>query len=406
MTTTQVAAAKSRTTMPLTVYVLGLGIFAMVTSELQVSGLMPVMAQGLDVPIPKIGYLISFYAFAMAVGGPLLAIALLKLRHKTSLMVLFVTFVIGEALAAVSQGYVVMVLARIITGAVSGAFFGVALAVCVEVVDEKLRGRATSIVLGGLMVGTVLGLPGANLIGQHWGWRASFWTVTVLTAVVGLITAATVPALEKQEARSLREETAELKRPRLWAVFSTSTLVIGATYAAFSYFTPILKQVTGFGDGTVPLLLIAYGVATVIGNNVVGRLADRYTLPVLTFGLVALTVFLTLFGLFADKQLLAVVALLGTGLVGVTMNPALVTRVMRTANGRPLVNTVHTSMITMGVVIGSWAGGLGIGAGYGLRAPLWVGVGLAVLGFLSLVPDLIAGRRARPAAEPLPDAAP
>ncbi|GAA3189398.1 MFS transporter [Streptomyces ramulosus] len=386
--------------MPLTVYVLGLGIFAMVTSELQVSGLMPVMARGLDVPIPQIGYLISYYAFAMAVGGPLLAVALLRLRHKSGLMVLFALFVLGEALAAASPGYAVMVLARIVTGAVSGAFFGVALAVCVEVADEKLRGRATSLVLGGLMVGTVLGLPGANLIGQHWGWRASFWTVTALTAVVGLITAATVPALEKQEARSLREETAELKRPRLWAVFSTSTLVIGATYAAFSYFTPILKQVTGFGDGTVPLLLIAYGVATVIGNNVVGRLADRHTLPVLTAGLIALTAFLTLFGLLADQPVPAVVALLGTGLVGVTMNPALVTRVMRTANGRPLVNTVHTSMITMGVVIGSWAGGLGIGAGYGLRAPLWVGATLAVLGFLSLLPDLITARRIRRATDP------
>ncbi|MGI5469304.1 MFS transporter [Streptomyces sp. CA-132043] len=404
--TTPTKAPAGRATLPLTVYVLGLGIFAMVTSELQVSGLMPVMAQGLGVPIPRIGYLISYYAFAMAVGGPVLALLLLRLRHKTSLMVLFLTFVIGEALAATASGYPVMILARIITGAVSGAFFGVALAVCVEVVDERLRGRATSIVLGGLMVGTVLGLPGANLIGQHWGWRASFWAVTVLTALVGLVTAATVPMLERQESRSLREETAELKRPRLWAVFSTSTLVIGATYAAFSYFTPILKQVTGFGDAVVPLLLIAYGVATLIGNNIVGRLADRYTIPVLAVGLVSLTVFLTVFGLFADARIPAVVALLGTGLVGVTMNPALVTRVMRTANGRPLVNTVHTSMITMGVVLGSWAGGLGISTGFGLRAPLWVGVGLAVLGILSLVPDFVADVRVRRSADTLHAATP
>ncbi|MFE1958627.1 MFS transporter [Streptomyces sp. NPDC059479] len=380
--------------MPLAVYVLGLGIFTMVTSEFLVAGLMPVLATDLDVSIPQIGYLISLYAAAMALGGPVMTLALLKMRRKSALLVLFAIFLVGQAVGALATTYGVMVLSRLVTGTVSAAFFGVSIAVCVEMTAQEVRGRATSVVLSGLMVGTVLGLPASSLIGDHFGWRASFWAVAVLAVVIGIVTLILIPDLPKSEASSARGEMEAFKNLRLWGVFSTSTLVIGATFAAFSYFTPILTDITGFDSSVVPLLLIVYGAATVIGNNVVGRLADRHTIPVLSIGLAALTVLLVLFGLFAQNAIVTVTSLIGIGLVGVTMNPALVTRVMRTANGRPLVNTVHTSFITFGVVVGSWAGGLGISAGYGLRAPLWIGAVMAVLGFATLLPEMSRGKSA------------
>lgn len=384
--------------MPLAVYVLGLGIFALVTSELQVAGMMPEMARGLEVSVPDIGYLISLYALAMAVGGPILTAALLKLPKRTALMVLFGAFVAGEALAALAADYWLVLVARLVTGAVSGAFFGVAIAIAIEISRPEVTGRAVSVVLSGLMAGTVLGLPVASWIGPEFGWRASFWVVAALALVVGLITAGAVPELEGDGTTSVRGEFAVFKNWKLWAVYSTSTLVIGATYAAFSYFTPILSEVTGFSGGQVTGLLVAYGVATIVGNTAVGRLADRHAIPTIAFGLVSLTVLLSVFALLTDNKPVVVAALLGVGLVGVTMNPALVARVMGVANGRPLVNTVHTSCITFGVVIGSWLGGLGIDAGLGLRAPLWIGAVMAVIGLVTLLPDLL--RRSAAVAAP------
>lgn len=76
------------------------------------------------------------------------------------------------------------------------------------------------------------------------------------------------------------------------------------------------------------------------------------------------------------------------GLTGVAMNPAMIARVMNTAGSGTMVNTVHTSFITLGVVIGSSLGGIGISSGYGLVSPLWVGACLAVIGLLSMVPYL------------------
>ncbi|MFE9122971.1 MFS transporter [Streptomyces sp. NPDC007172] len=392
--------------MPRAVYVLALGIFTMVTSEFVVAGLMPQMAEGLDATVPEIGYLITAFALAMAFGGPLLTVAVLRLPQRRALMALFAVFLAGNVLAATATTYTAMLLARIVTGTASQAFFGVALSICAQLTRPEERGRATSVALSGLMLGTLLGMPLSTLIGEHLGWRAAFWAITALTVAAALCTPAGVPRLGRAESGGgFRQELAVFRRPRLWLALATSTCVIGATFSAFSYLNPVLTEVTGFAGGTVPALLIAYGAATVIGNHVVGRLADRYALNVLAAGLALNLFFLTGFALLAQLAVPAVVFMLGIGLVGVTMNPAMVTRVQRIANARPLVNSVHSSFITLGVGIGSSLGGAGV-ARFGLRAPLWLGAALAALGVLSLLPDLIARRRTPELPSPAPQLMP
>ncbi|MFI7439005.1 MFS transporter [Nonomuraea indica] len=383
--------------MPRAVYVLALGIFAMVTSEFAVAGLMPQLAAGLDATIPQIGYLISAFAVAMAAGGPFMTVALLRLRPRTALMTLFAIFLVGNVLAAAAPTYGVMLVARVVTGVAAQAFFGVAVSLTVRLTAPEVRGRAIAMVMNGLMVGTLLGLPLSTFVGERLGWRAAFWAVSALTVLAALSTVRGVPRLERSadDGGGLRAHLGVFRRPGLWLALSTSTLIIGATFSAFSYLNPILTRLTGFGAETVPLLLVAYGAATVAGNLVVGRLADRHTIGVLACGLALNAVFLTGFALLAHVRVPAVLLMLGVGLVGVTMNPAMVTRVQRAGNAGPLVNTVHSSFITLGVIIGSSAGGLAIDAA-GLRAPLWLGGGLAALGLLTLVPELVR----RPAAGP------
>ncbi|MFD5316012.1 MFS transporter [Streptomyces sp. NPDC127098] len=384
--------------MPRAVYVLALGIFAMVTSEFVVAGLMPRLADGLDATVPQVGYLITAFAVAMAVGGPFLTVALLRVTPKNALLLLFAVFLAGNVLAATATDYATMLVARIVTGVASQAFFGVAISLAVRLTRAETRGRAIAVVMNGLMLGTLLGLPLSTLVGERFGWRAAFWVISAIAVVAAATTLVGVPALARaEEEGGFRQELGVFRRPRLWLALSTSTLIIGATFAAFSYLNPILTELTGFATGTVPLLLIAYGAATVVGNTVVGRLADRHAVPVLAAGLGLNAVFLAGFALLAEVPVAAVAFLLGVGLVGVTMNPAMVTRVQRTGNARPLVNTVHSSFITLGVILGSSLGALAIDA-WGLRATLWLGAAMAVLGLLTLLPD--AGRR-RPEEAPM-----
>ncbi|BCQ34358.1 MFS transporter [Erwinia rhapontici] len=380
--------SSSPSRLPAAVYTLGFGVFALVTSEFQVAALMNIMTTDLHITLPMTGYLITVYALAMAIGGPLLALLLLKHPPRRSLLILLTLFIASQALGAVAGSYLPLVIARILTGAVAGAYIGCAVSTGVKLVPEQQIPAAITVVLGGLMIGTVIGLPLASFIGNLAGWRVSFWSVVVITLLALWLTHKTLPSTLAPDDINLKEELRALKNPTLWRAYSTSLLIIGATFAGFSYFTPILSAQTGFSSGQVTGLLLVYGMATVLGNAVVGRLAGRYALPVIACGLLALVGFFALFASFIQLPSVAIACVVGVGLFGVTMNPAMVTRVMGAAGNRQLVNTLHTSMVTFGLMLGSLLGGLSIEYGFGLSAPLWIGAGMALCGLLTLLPDV------------------
>lgn len=377
--------------MPLAVYLLGVTIFVLTTSEFMVAGMMLSLAQAFGVPVAQVGHLISLYALGMVVGGPMLT-GLLLLRgvpNKRALLWLLAAYGAGQALAASAGSYEVMALARIATGVAGSACFGVALAICADLVAPAARARAASIVIGGLMLSTVLGVPMATIVDQQAGWRAAFWAVFSLTVACAALVSFLVPNMRPARAASLRAELGEFSNPHLWAAYATSALIIGATFAAFSYYAPILTGITGFAEGAIPWLLGVYGVANVIGNSIVGRYADRHGMRIMLYGLIVLSIALAVFALLAQHVVAAVAMIIVIGLVGVPMNPAMIARVMKTAgHAGPLVNTVHTSVINIGLAVGAWTGGVGIAAGHGLRSPLWIGLVLALAGLLSLLPYL------------------
>jgi predicted MFS family arabinose efflux permease len=278
----------------------------------------------------------------------------------------------------------------------------------------------------------VLGLPLATFLAQWAGWRGAFWAVAGLVLVAGVAVLVTVrrPVAGRVGAAAgagagsgagsgadsrvataataatagtagtattpttattaggLRAELALFRNRRLWAVYGTSMLHIGALFAAFSFFAAIFIDVTGFAPGLVPVVLTGYGAAAVIGNMVVGRLADRYPMAVLTLGLTALVVLLAGFAAGAAVPAVVLVTVIGLGLVGLPLNSATIARRMRVVANTPMINTVGASVVNVGIAVGPTLGGLAISAGLGLTAPLWIGATLAGLAVLSLLPYL------------------
>lgn len=374
--------------MPFLIYVLCLTTFVLGTSEFMVAGMMPSLTEALNVSVEQVGNLISLYAAGMVVGGPLLTALLLKWRipNKQALLWLLAIYAVAQAMAASVSDYNVIALARIVTGVAGSACFGVSVAIGMELLGAASGGRAAGTVLAGLMLAPVIGLPAATLIDQHWGWRASFWLVVALTILCAMLIAWLTPASKPGQEVDLHAELSEFKNRHLWAAYTTSGLIIGATFAGFSYFAPILTQVTGFSASAIPWILGAYGLANVAGNTIVGRYADRHAMPIMATGLGVLALTFVAFVMLSQWPVASVALVIVIGLVGLPMNPAMVARVVSTAPPGPLVNTVHVSVINIGLAAGAWLGGLGIGAGYGLLSPLWVGAALAVIGLLSLLP--------------------
>lgn len=373
---------------PLVVYCLSLCFFALTTSELMISGMLPSLQQAFGRSIADIGNLISLYAMGMVVGGPLVTILFLalKIENKRGLLFLLVFYALAQSVAASTSNFAVLMAARVVTGMAAAASLGLVLAITARLVDPAIRGRASSLVFAGLMICTVFGVPAATIIDYAFGWRASFWAIVVLVLFCALVIALKIESTPDGQRPDLRSELKEMTRPKLWAAYATSALVIGSSFAAYSYFSPIVTQLSGFTAAQVPVLLAVYGAGNIIGNYIIGRFADRYTFKALVTGIGLMVFAMLLFACLPQSKIAVVSAIVMIGLTGIALNPALVARVMRVAHPGALVNAIHASVINIGLAFGPWAGGLAISSGLGLSAPLFVGFAMALAGFLTILP--------------------
>ena len=375
-------------------YVLMLTIMVVVMSEFQTAGMMPQIAADLGVSTGQVGTVVTLYALGMALGGPLLVYLLRHRPPKASLLIVIGTYAALEVLVPLIHEFWWLALLRVLTGCLSGAAYGIAVSYSARLAPspEKI-GEAVSIVLGGIMVGTVIGLPLSHFLAARWGWQSSFYILGIAAFAVFLISLLTLPAREAATQEAAAQDLRKLRSPKLWSRYLVSLLTIGAAFAGFSYFTPLLEQNAGFATNTTTLILLAYGIVSFIGNLIVGKFADQHAIGILRIGHTLLFISLALLGAFSNAQPLVLAMVLIVGVAGVPMNPALVAHVAEIGGTGNMVSTVHTSLITMGVALGSAIGALAIGrAGDDPSAAMWIGAAFAVLATLTLATQA-RGRR-------------
>ncbi|WP_413497798.1 MFS transporter [Buttiauxella gaviniae] len=381
--------------MPLVVYILGLAIFSLGTAELMVAGMMSTLSDAFDITVGEVGHLISYYAFGVMLGGPVLTYVFLKFKapYRTTLLWLLGLYVIVQGFSAFVSDYNVLVAIRIVTGILCAGCLSLSLATSMALVPVESRPRAASIVIAGFMVSNVFGVPLATIIDQQWGWRMSFGLVAILVFICLCALVRLLPPMAGGSTIKMAEEIKAFKNKAYWKACATSCLILGASFAAFSYFVPVLVDVADFNMQTVPFILMLYGLANIVGNMITGRLAYRHSLAIMVVGLIVLSISLLGMALFAQYQSIAILAVIFIGLSGVPMNPAMMARIVSVAHPGPMVNAVHTSVINIGLGGGSYLGGMAISSGYGLRSALWIGLILAILALLSVLPYARRGKQ-------------
>lgn len=374
--------------MPLAIYVLGLAIFAQGTSELMLAGLLPELSSDLGVSIPDAGLLISAFAVGMLVGAPVLAVVTLRWPRRTALLTFLAIFAFTHVVGALTPNYQVLFATRIVGAFVYAGFWAVAAVTALGLVAADRRGRAMSIVAGGLTVATIVGLPAGTLIGQHLGWRAAFWVVAAMSTAAMAGVLATIPKVKPDRA-SLPRMSAELRvmvNPRLWLAYSTTALSVGALLVTFSYFAPLLTEVTGLSDGWVPIVLALYGVGALIGITIGGRTSDRRPFATLLVGIGGLILLSAGLALWADQAVVVIAVIVLLGAFGFGTNPAVNTRVFSLAEGAPtLAAAVNISAFNVGITVAPWVGGLAVEAGAGYAALGWIGVGIGTLALMTVI---------------------
>lgn len=370
--------------MRLPLVALAVSAFAIGTTEFVVMGLLPQMAQDLDVTIPSAGMLVSGYALGVVFGGPLLAMATARLPRKAVLLVLMGVFVLGNLLCALAPNYPTLMVARVIAALAHGSFFGAGAVVAGHIAPPGKRAQAIALMFTGLTVANILGVPAGTWLGQALGWRATFWAVVALGAAALIAIARYVPVLHDLAPPRLGRELRVLREPQVLLALGMTVFGFGGVFAVFTYIVPILTDEAGVASHSVGAVLVLFGLGATLGTLLGGRLADWKLMRALMIALAALCVFFLLFAATMHLKPFAIAGVFLIGFIGFIGGPGLQARSVQQAKDAPLLaSTLNQSAFNLGNAGGAWIGAslLANGAAYpwlGVAAAMVTAVGLGL----------------------------
>ncbi|CAN7281452.1 MFS transporter [Bosea sp. LjRoot9] len=371
---------------------LAVGAFGIGTTEFAPMGLLPVIAEGVNVSIPTAGLLVSAYAIGVMIGAPVMTLTFSRFGKRTALMLLMSIFTIGNLLSALSPDYWTLLAARLVTSLNHGAFFGLGSIVAASVVPKEKQASAVATMFMGLTIANIGGVPAATWIGQQIGWRMAF----AGTAGLGLIAIAALwLALPRGEAGTMpdvRRELRVLTRPAVLLAMATTVMGAGAMFTLYTYVAPTLTELTGASEGFVTLALVLIGVGFTIGNGLGGKLADWSLNGATRIFLGALALIMLALPFVLSSHVGAAIGLVVWGAAAFAIVPPVQMRVMQAASEAPgLASSINVGAFNLGNALGAAVGGAVISLGLGYAAVPVAGGLLAAAGL-----GLVWLGRARP----------
>ena len=355
---------------------LGLGI-----AEFVMMGILPDVAKDLGISIPVAGHFISAYALGVCVGAPVLILAR-KHPLKHILLVLVTLMMIGNTCAALAPNYWVLLLARFISGLPHGAYFGVASIVAEKLADKGKGSEAVSIMIAGMTIANLFGVPLGTSLSNSISWRVTFLLVGCWGVIILYYIWRWVPHVEGLKDTGFKGQFQFLKTPAPWLILGATALGNGGVFCWYSYINPLLTEVSGFTAESITALMVLACFGMVVGNLVSGRLSDRYTPGKVgtTVQAMICIVLLLIFFLSPYPWLSALLMCLCTAGLFAVSSPEQVL-IIRVAKGGEMLGAACVQVaFNLGNAIGAYVGGLAISGGY--RYPALAGVPFAMVGFI------------------------
>jgi DHA1 family inner membrane transport protein len=391
-TTSTASTAAPSGRLPFVVPLLAVGTFLMCTSEYIVAGLLQEMAADLGVTVAQTGLLITAFAVGMIVGAPVMAVATLRLPRRATLVLALAVFAIGHVVAAVSGTFAVVVVARVLTAIATGAFWSVASVVATTASGPARSSRALGVMMSGVGLATVAGVPLGTLAGQLVGWRGSFWILAGLAAVAAVVIRRFAPTDAHRESQAAATELRALASGRIWLLIAATVLITGAYMGAFSFISPLLTDRTGLPLWAVPVVLVCFGIGALIGTNLAGRFADRRPFTTYLTAAAGVVLVLALLIPLSSLGVPTVVLVVLLGVVGMAVPPvATGLAVGFSGSGATLAAALAVAAFNAGTAIASAIESETLDGPLGVLAPEVIGLSMAGLGLIPLV--VLAARR-------------
>lgn len=350
------------------VIALFLSAFAICTAEFIIAGLLPSIAHDLDVDIPTAGLLISGYALGVAIASPVFALLTGRVPRRPLMIVLMLIFVGGNVLCAMAGSYWMLLGARLVVACCHGLFFGVALVLAMRLAPRDRQTGAVSLVIAGVSLASVLGVPLGTAIGNFYGWRATLWAIAGAGGLAAIAVALLVPAAREQHgpATDLPREIRAAMRPGVLLAYTAIAFFIMGALGLYSYIVPLLTTVSGVPLDDVPLVLLGMGFCGVFGNLIGGWLADRNPYATMVGALATVIVLMLALTALARSAWGAPICLILCWLAAYGFPAPIQARVLKEAAEAPnFASTLISTAFNLGIAIAAALGAAAINAGWG-----------------------------------------
>ncbi|MER6004088.1 MFS transporter [Nonomuraea angiospora] len=367
----------------LTLLALALGTFAIGTGEFGSNGIIQLFAADMGISIPQATYAVTAYAVGVMIGSPVITIVAARLNRKQLLLALILLFIVGNLLSALSANVGMLIAARFITGTVQGAYFGAGAVVAAYVYGPGKGGKAFATVMAGLTIATIVGSPLGTFVGQQAGWQALYVVVAVIGLAAGAAILLWVPATSDLDGGPIAQELGALRRPMVWVIMVVAALGISSIFAVYTFIGPYVTDAARADESLIPVALAVFGVGMAVGNQVGGRLADRYAYRGLVLGYGSVLLFLIAIAATGETIWLLMPALFGVGATMMLAIPTIQVLLTKNAPEAPtLMGALNLASLNLANALGAVGGSITLGAGLGTLSTAWAGLVLTVAGLL------------------------
>ncbi|SFC73606.1 MFS transporter, DHA1 family, arabinose polymer transporter [Nocardioides terrae] len=395
--TTELTAPPERTAKHAVVAILALGVggFAIGTTEFVTMGVLPQIADGVDVSVPTAGHIISAYALGVVVGVPLLSFFVAHLPRKGLLLSFMATYAAFNVLSAAAPSYPVLMVARFVDGLPHGAYFGIASLVAAGLVSEERRGRAVASVMMGISVANVAGVPAATWLGQHVGWRATYLAAALLAALTVALIGWSVPRSPGNPGATGRSEARGFfSNAQVWLTMAAGAAGFGGMFAIYSYIGKIVPDVAGLSEHVVPVFVLVLGLGMVVGTLLAGELARWSVFRTLLAASSGSLLVMLLTWLVAPHGWLLLPAVFLVTVCASILAVNLQIRLMDVSGDAVTLGAaMNHATLNIANAAGAYLGGVVIAWGFGYRSTALVGATLAVFGIALLGWSAVLHRR-------------
>ena len=368
-------------------YALAFGTLGFGITEYVMMGILPDIAADLAISIPQAGHLISVYALGVCIGAPLAVLVSRGRGLRTILVGLICIQLLGGIITTLAPNYYVALASRFISGLPHGAFFGVGSIVAERLADKNHSTTAVSIMVMGMTVANLLGVPLGTLLGETLSWRVIFAFSTLWSVLTIFFIFKWIPVLPALPDKGVKAQFAFLAKPEPWLILAVTMAGNGGIFCYYSYVSPMMTGVAGFPGDAMTLIMVLCGGGMCLGNYLGGRLSDRYspTRVILATQLMMFSALVILYFVAGIKlPALLMTVLCCAGLFAVS-SPQQHLIINHAPGGEMMGGAMIQIAFNLGNALGAYFGGLPIDSGAGVRYSALIGAAFILIGLFFAV---------------------